>query len=179
MGFSPSTANLDGLKPILQQNCKRDFFALPQRDMAKKYERRRALKESQAPGADPDSAPRSQPDAGWKVRPQPVQSGGHRAGRGVVVAICGLLVLGTLAVFGQTVRHGFVSCDDNLYVYENRHIQRGLTPARTGWAITQAHSANWHPLTWMSHMLDWQVFGTWDAELGRLRLQLAGRASPR
>ena len=96
-----------------------------------------------------------------------MDAGGHRAGRGVVIAICCLLVLGTVAVFAQTARHGFVNCDDNEYVYENLHIQRGLTPASAWWAITQAHSANWHPLTWMSHMIDWQAFGTWDADRQR------------
>ena len=85
----------------------------------------------------------------------------------MVIAICCLLVLGSVTVFVQTARHGFVNCDDNEYVYENRHIQRGLTPASAWWAITQAHSANWHPLTWMSHMLDWQAFGTWDADRQR------------
>ena len=85
----------------------------------------------------------------------------------MVIAICCLLVLGVVAVFAQTVRHGFVNCDDNEYVYENRDIQRGLTPASVRWAVTQAHSANWHPLSWMSHMIDWQVFGTWDADRQR------------
>ena len=105
--------------------------------------------------------------AGRGRKPQPFDAGGHRAGRGVVIAICCLLVLGTVVVFAQTVRHGFVNCDDNEYVYENVNIQRGLTPASAWWAITAAHSANWHPLTWMSHTIDWQVFGTWDADLHR------------
>ena len=125
------------------------------------------MKESQARGENPYASPRSLPAAGRTARPQPLDAGGHRAGRGVVIAICCLLVLVVVAVFVQTARHDFVNCDDNEYVYENLHIQRGLTPASAWWAITQAHSANWHPLTWMSHTLDWQVFGTWDADWQR------------
>jgi tetratricopeptide (TPR) repeat protein len=85
----------------------------------------------------------------------------------VVIAICCLLALGAAIVFAQTARHGFVNCDDNEYVYDNLHIQHGLNPASAWWAITQAHSANWHPLTWMSHMVDWQLFGVWDADRQR------------
>ncbi len=85
----------------------------------------------------------------------------------MLIAVCCLLVLGTVAVFAQTARHDFVNCDDNEYVYENFQIQRGFTPASAWWAITQPHSANWHPLTWMSHMIDWQAFGTWDADRQR------------
>ena len=136
--------------------------------MANKYERRRrALKESHVRGENPFASPRSAPAVSQIERPQSPAPVGHRAGRGVVGAICCLLVLGTLAVFAQTVRHGFVNIDDNEYLYENCQIQRGLTPASAWWAVTQAHSANWHPLTWMSHMLDWQAFGTWNAEFQR------------
>ncbi|MGO9115898.1 MAG: tetratricopeptide repeat protein [Thermoguttaceae bacterium] len=136
--------------------------------MANKYgRRRRSLKESQTRGENPFASPRSSLSAGRNVWTQPLDARRSRAGRGVVIAICCLLVLGTAAVFAQTVRHGFVNCDDNDYIYENLDIQRGLTPASAWWAITQAHSANWHPLTWMSHMLDWQGFGAWDADRHR------------
>ena len=134
--------------------------------MANKYERRRrALKESTVRREHPFSAPRSAA-AGSKAWPQLSDARGHRASRRVVVAICCLLVLGTLAVFVQTARHDFVNCDDNEYVYENLHIQRGITGASVWWAVTQPHSANWHPLTWMSHMIDWEAFGHWDADRG-------------
>ena len=127
--------------------------------MANKYERRRrSLKGSPARGESAFAPPRSLSAAG---------AGHHRAGRGVVIAICCLLVLGIAVVFAQTTRHGFVNCDDNEYIYENLHIQRGLTPASAWWAITEAHSANWHPLTWIAHTIDWQVFGVWDADRQR------------
>ena len=132
-------------------------------NMASKYERRRrALKGSQAPRENPYASPSSS-----TVVDRPSDAGGHRASRGVLIAVCCLLVLGTVAVFAQTARHDFVNCDDNEYVYENFQIQRGFTPASAWWAITQPHSANWHPLTWMSHMIDWQAFGTWDADRQR------------
>ena len=91
----------------------------------------------------------------------------RRAGRGVVVAICGLLLLGTALVFVQTAGYGFVNCDDNEYLYENTAIQRGPTWQSAWWAITNPHSANWHPLTWLSHALDWRLFGKWNPDLDR------------
>ena len=97
-------------------------------------------------------------------RPAPA---GRLAGRGVVLAICGLLVLGTALVFVQTARYKFVNCDNNEYVYENTAIQRGPTWQCAWWAITNPHSANWHPLTWLSHALDWRLFGRWNADLDR------------
>jgi protein O-mannosyl-transferase len=136
--------------------------------MVNKYERRRrALKESQNRGESPPASPLSSPTTGTQVQLPPWDAGGRRASRGVVFAICCLLVLGTVMVFAQTVRHGFVNCDDDEYVEKNSAVQFGLTPATAWWAITQPHSANWHPLTWISHMIDWQVFGTWDADRQR------------
>ncbi len=135
--------------------------------MAKKYElRRRERKDSLAR----EKVPRVPPRAGRESEAKadlPAERPGHRASRGVVIAICSLLVLSTVLVFVQTSGHDFVNCDDNEYVYENAAIQRGLTAKCAWWAITEAHSANWHPLTWMSHALDWQLLGKWDPELDR------------
>jgi Flp pilus assembly protein TadD len=79
------------------------------------------------------------------------------------VAICGLIVLAVAVVFGQTAGHGFVNYDDDDYVYENPHVTPGLTGPGILWAFTQAHASNWHPLTWVSHMLDCELFGAWPA----------------
>jgi len=65
----------------------------------------------------------------------------------------------TLTAFRQVGNHGFVNFDDNSYIVENPNIQDGLTTRGLGWAFTTAYSANWHPLTWISHMLDIQFFG--------------------
>src|SRR5579884_619233 len=53
----------------------------------------------------------------------------------------------------------FLNVDDNEYVTENPHVQAGLTRASLWWALTKFHSHNWHPLTWMSLQLDWQLYG--------------------
>lgn len=82
-----------------------------------------------------------------------------RSRRGTVFAVCGLLVLAVWLVFGQTLRHGFVNYDDQLYVYENDHVSSGLTFEGIRWALYSSHASNWHPVTWLSHMLDCQFFG--------------------
>src|SRR5580700_1081428 len=64
----------------------------------------------------------------------------------------------TFAVFGQTLRHHFVAFDDNEYVYENPMVVQGLTIKGIIWAFS-FHAFNWHPLTWISHMLDCQLYG--------------------
>ncbi len=73
--------------------------------------------------------------------------------------ICLLLAIGTLAIFSPALFNDFVNYDDPSYVTSNPHIQSGPTPAAVAWAFTTGHASNWHPLTWISHMLDWQLFG--------------------
>jgi Flp pilus assembly protein TadD len=70
-----------------------------------------------------------------------------------------LLALVTLAIYLPVVRHGFIIYDDGDYVTQNRMVLGGLTWAGVKWAFTTFHSANWHPLTWFSHMADVQMFG--------------------
>ena len=72
---------------------------------------------------------------------------------------CLILILVTVAVFWQLPTHDFVSLDDNIYVYENRHVQKGLTREGFFWAFTTFRAGNWHPLTWLTHMLDCQFSG--------------------
>jgi tetratricopeptide (TPR) repeat protein len=76
-----------------------------------------------------------------------------------VLAVCGLLFLAVALVFGQTVRHEFVTLDDNEFVYENPHVSHGLSVEGTLWAITTGHMSTWVPLTWLSLMLDSQLYG--------------------
>jgi tetratricopeptide (TPR) repeat protein len=78
-----------------------------------------------------------------------------------VAGVCALLVLAVWGVFGQTAGFGFVNYDDNLYVYENPIVQKGLTWQGARWAATYKGIGHWHPLTWLSHMADCQVFGLW------------------
>ena len=65
----------------------------------------------------------------------------------------------TWLVFGQTLGHDFVNYDDNQYVYENSVVQKGLTWEGFRWALTYGSVGHWHPLTWLSHMLDCQWYG--------------------
>ena len=70
------------------------------------------------------------------------------------------LALAVFAVYGRVAGHEFVNYDDDIYVYDNEHVRGGFTPAGVRWAFSfSGHASNWHPLTWMSHMLDSQVFG--------------------
>ena len=79
--------------------------------------------------------------------------------RAAVVLMCGVLALAVWLVFGQTLHHGFVNYDDNEYVYDNPAVVPGLTLRGIAWAFTHAHANNWHPLTWLSHMADCQLYG--------------------
>ncbi len=78
-----------------------------------------------------------------------------------VPGVCGFLVLAVSIVFGQTVGYPFVSYDDPEYVYENPHVTCGLNIHDIAWAFTASRESNWHPLTWISHQLDWQIYGNW------------------
>src|SRR5215469_10291487 len=70
-----------------------------------------------------------------------------------------LLAMLTLAVYLPVVRNGFIIYDDGDYVTQNRMVQGGLTLDGIKWAFTTFKSANWHPLTWLSHMTDVELFG--------------------
>ncbi|HLG23231.1 MAG TPA: hypothetical protein VI382_10470, partial [Candidatus Manganitrophaceae bacterium] len=70
-----------------------------------------------------------------------------------------ILALVTLVLFWQVQNHDFINYDDPLYVTENRHVQTGLTRESAVWAFTSAEAANWHPLTWLSHMVDVDLYG--------------------
>ena len=70
-----------------------------------------------------------------------------------------LLVAATFAVYHPVMRHGFVHFDDNVYVTENVHVQTGLTGKTLRWAFTTTHGFFWHPLTWLSLMVDSELHG--------------------
>ena len=77
----------------------------------------------------------------------------HRA---VVAALLAAL---TLAALAPVLHNDFISYDDEQYVTRNYHVRPGLTAGRVRWALTTDYAANWHPLTWISHMLDVSLFG--------------------
>ena len=74
--------------------------------------------------------------------------------------ICFALAAVTLLVYSPVLWHGFVIYDDPDYITGNAHVKAGLTWPGIVWAFTTGDAANWHPLTWISHMADWQLFGS-------------------
>src|SRR5262245_64153189 len=65
----------------------------------------------------------------------------------------------TALLYARTGSFEFVNFDDDSYVTRNPAVLDGLSASSVRWAWTTGHSANWHPLTWLSHMLDVQLFG--------------------
>lgn len=87
----------------------------------------------------------------------------NSAGWPTILGVCLLLVLGVFLVFGRTYGYGFVNFDDDSYFSANYHVKAGLTWKGTQWAFQTGYASNWHPLTWLSLMLDAQIFGTGPA----------------
>ncbi len=76
-----------------------------------------------------------------------------------MVFICFFLSICILLVYGQVTSHDFINIDDSLYVTQNPHIQNGFTLNNFFWAFTTTNAANWHPLTWLSFMGDYEIYG--------------------
>jgi tetratricopeptide (TPR) repeat protein len=70
-----------------------------------------------------------------------------------------LLAAITLVAFWPVRLNDFINYDDQQYVYDNPHVKQGLTWSNIRWAFTTGYASNWHPLTWLSHMVDVQFFG--------------------
>jgi tetratricopeptide (TPR) repeat protein len=81
----------------------------------------------------------------------------HSARRAVWISV--LLGAFTLFLYWPVRHYEFVNYDDPVYVVENRMIQQGWTIESLNWAFTKTYSSNWHPLTWLSHALDWSLYG--------------------
>ena len=94
----------------------------------------------------------AEPNAGGDPAARP-------ASRWPALAVGAALVLAVLGVYAEVGTFELVSLDDPLYVSENPQVKAGLTAAGVRWAFTAFHASNWHPLTWLSHMLDVQLFG--------------------
>ncbi len=69
------------------------------------------------------------------------------------------LIIAILVCYWQIQHSNFINLDDTLYVTKNRRVQTGLTWQGAVWAFTTTKAANWHPLTWLSHMLDYELYG--------------------
>ena len=83
----------------------------------------------------------------------------HAGGARWFWPVASILALLTVLVYWPVGGHAFVEYDDGDYVVENAIVQRGLTWEGVRWAFGTTHASNWHPLTWLSHMLDCELFG--------------------
>lgn len=89
---------------------------------------------------------------GWQQAPND--------GKKALLVSC-LLVLLVSIVFGQTIQHELINYDDDQYVTDNPHVLNGLNWADLVWAFTTGHTGYAHPVTWLTHQLDCQLYGTW------------------
>jgi hypothetical protein len=110
--------------------------------MPKKTISRKATPGSRLRRKTGDAAQRSQQGDQWRIW-----------------ALCLLLAVVVFAAYFPVLRHAFVIYDDVDYVSQNRQVQQGLTVETFRWALTAMEFSNWHPLTWMSHALDCELFG--------------------
>ena len=95
-----------------------------------------------------------------KEKGKPSQTQGwsfHNHGLKLLISL--FLIVTTLVAFEEVRNHAFLNLDDNVYVTENRQVQSGLTFKSLAWAFTAMHAGPWHPLTWLSHMLDCELYG--------------------
>ncbi len=76
-----------------------------------------------------------------------------------VWVFCFLLLIAVFAVYSPVRNYPFIAYDDDTYVTENPHVQAGLSWATIRWSATSLDATNWHPLTWLSHALDCELFG--------------------
>ena len=91
------------------------------------------------------------------AEPHPGDTSASSAKQKAILAL--VLVVLTLAFYNPVAHSGFVYFDDSPYILKNVSIQGGLNWETVKWAFTTFHAGNWHPLTWLSHSLDYQLFG--------------------
>lgn len=84
------------------------------------------------------------------------------------------LLAGTVLLFSRVLGYGFINYDDPRYILNNAHVQAGFTWDSLAWAFAD-HADYWHPLTWLSHMLDWQWYG--DSATGHHFTSIAWHAA--
>jgi tetratricopeptide (TPR) repeat protein len=81
------------------------------------------------------------------------------ATRRPIWVVCLLIATAVVVVYWPALHCGFINYDDPAYVTNNPHVQSGVNWASLKWALTTTHAANWHPLTWVSHMVDFDLYG--------------------
>jgi protein O-mannosyl-transferase len=93
---------------------------------------------------------------GEQVHSRPITPSAMFSARTLLYSL--LLIVLTIGLYYPVKTHPFVNYDDNVYVTENIHIQNGLTWDTITWAFVSYDAGNWHPVTWMSHALDFQLY---------------------
>ena len=98
--------------------------------------------------------------AASKASPPPDERGlGGQTSDRQTLLLCLLLFSAVLVSYSSVIHNQFLDYDDDRYITENPSVKAGLTWATVEWAFTTAEEANWHPLTWLSHELDFTLFG--------------------
>ena len=88
----------------------------------------------------------------------PDNHGVNTAGKIAVISVA--IAAFTLVAYLGVYYNEFIFLDDKEYVLSNPHVQQGITPKSIAWAFSAVYSSNWHPLTWISHMADWRLYGS-------------------
>jgi tetratricopeptide (TPR) repeat protein len=76
-----------------------------------------------------------------------------------IAAGYGVIAIAAVLVYWPVLSFDFINFDDPIYIVDNLNIQNGLTWASLKWAFSSFYAGNWHPLTWISHIIDWQLYG--------------------
>src|SRR5208282_2583779 len=104
----------------------------------------------------------SSPSAALERSPETqgsISSGPSLSPSSRTLLMCLLLVATVLVSYQPVTRNSFLNYDDDRYITNNPHVRAGLTGATVEWAFSTYEEANWHPLTWLSHALDIELFG--------------------
>ena len=111
-------------------------------------------------GSSSSRVEKNQPVQSGAEKAIPVTSRKHRFSSSARLSLVFglLLALATAAVYFPAISHPFCNYDDSVYVIANPHVQSGLTWEMVKWAFSSFDAANWHPVTWLSHALDCQLF---------------------
>src|SRR5437773_12024706 len=80
---------------------------------------------------------------------------------GALALICAALALVTFALYWRVQWNDFINYDDNVYIAENLHVLRGINGPDVKWAFTTGYTGYPHPVTWLTHQLDYQLYGDW------------------
>jgi len=93
-----------------------------------------------------------------RAHPKALEREPFLTGHSLKAVLCVLLAAMTLVLYSPVLGHSFLVSDDHDYVTANPHIHEGLSWNTIKWAFRSTEAANWHPLTWLSHALDYQLF---------------------